>query len=167
MHVNCERGVCVTFSRQFPSLSCSHYWVVVIRLDDASTFDESGDPSSVYPDNNSFTNYSANIPPLRPYIAAEIRSDNYAPLTDFTLGDDTGTRGINDFPDRYRNGPLEQGSTYTAFVRAFSRIVPASYRSFDIIMSLCFYWQFSLSCMPPSTISLSCHPLLVCCTTLY
>ncbi len=110
------------FSRQLPS---SHYWVVVIRLDDASAFDESRNPTSVYPDNSSFTNYSASVP-LTPYIAAEIRADNYQPSTFFILGDESGTRGINDFPDLYRNGPLEQGSTYTAFVRAFSPTVPVS-----------------------------------------
>ncbi|XP_064387090.1 receptor-type tyrosine-protein phosphatase S-like isoform X2 [Halichondria panicea] len=106
----------------------SHYWVVVIRLDDASAFDESRNPTSVYPDNSSFTNYSASVP-LTPYIAAEIRADNYQPSMVFILGDESGTRGINDFPDLYRNGPLEQGSTYTAFVRAFSPTVPAGTRA--------------------------------------
>ena len=102
----------------------SHYWVVVIRLGSPADFDQTADPSDVYPDNSRFTNYSSSVPADTPYVAAEISSANYQPSMTFVLGDEKATMSINDFPDLYRNGPLQQGSTYTAFVRAFAVGVP-------------------------------------------
>ena len=111
----------------------SQYWVVVIRLESVANFDQTADPSMEYPDNSTFTNYSSSVPANTPYVAAEISSANYQPSTTFVLGDEEGTMDINDFPDLYRNGPLQQGSTYTAFVRAFSTPVSVSKSSSKIL----------------------------------
>ena len=100
--------------------------MVVIRLDSAAGFDQTADPSALYPNDTQFTNYSSSVPAGTPYIVAEISSNNYDPSMTFVLGDEEGTMRINDFPDLYRNGPLQQGSTYTAFVRAFAVSVPVS-----------------------------------------
>ena len=90
------------------------------------------DPSNVY-NNSVFTNYSSSVPANTPYVAAEIRSANYQPSMTFVLGDEEGTMSINDFPDLYRNGPLQQGSAYTAFVRAFPFPVAVSKFSSKIL----------------------------------
>ncbi len=97
----------------------------MIRLDDDTTFDPSLDPSQVYPDDSQFTNYSSSTP-LTPYVAAEISAANYRSSSVFLIGDDVATRNLNDFPSLYRNGPLQEGSKYTSFVRAFSNTVPVS-----------------------------------------
>ena len=99
--------------------SCSHYWVIVIKLGDRE-FDQTADPSALYPNNSTFTTYSSSVPVGTPYIVAEIGSNNYDPSMTFVLGDEESTMRINDFPHLYMNGPLQQGSTYTAFVRAFA-----------------------------------------------
>lgn len=105
----------------------SHYWIVVIRLDDTTTFDPMENPSQVFPDASAFGNYSSHLVlPNSPYIAAEISADNYQGNSVFVIGDEAGTMSINDFPLLYENGPLLEGAEYTAFVRAFTNTVPVS-----------------------------------------
>ena len=54
------------------------------------------------------------MPAGQPYIAAEIDSA-VLPET-YILGDESQ---VNDLPELYRNGPLEEGTLYTAFIWVF------------------------------------------------
>lgn len=130
MFVECcwlATNLCLQFMHNPIIFFFSHFWVVVIRLDNTMlTFDHVQNPSEVYPDTSMFTNYSTNVAPFQPYIAAEISADNYQESSMFLIGDNDSTSGLNDFPGLYQNGPLEAGSEYTAFVRAFVNTVPVS-----------------------------------------
>ena len=98
----------------------SHFWVVALITD--ASIDTSQQPTEMFMDNSSFTTYSSSVSPGRPYIVAEISSMNYP--TTFVLGADDIS--LNDFPELYRNGPLQPNTEYTAFVWAFVPSVPVS-----------------------------------------
>ena len=55
------------------------------------------------------------------YIVSEMSSAVYETILSqvFILGDEIGTVGSNDFPQLYRNGPLQDDTQYTVFIRAF------------------------------------------------
>ena len=59
---------------------------------------------------------------------SEIEADRYDSVATgvFVLGDEKETRESNDFPEQYRNGPLEEGRRYIVFVWAFVHPIPAS-----------------------------------------
>ena len=98
--------------------------MIVFKL--GSTSIENINPKDLFQDNSTFTNYSSDVPLDRPYIVAEISTNNYSQGMTFLLGDEARTRSINDFPDLYRNGPLEPETSYVAFVWGFSASVPVS-----------------------------------------
>ena len=98
----------------------SHFWVIALITD--ASIDTTQQPTELFMDNSSFTTYSSSVSPGTPYIVAEISSTNYP--TTFVLGaDDNST---NDFPELYRNGPLQPNTEYTAFVWGFVPSVPVS-----------------------------------------
>ena len=102
--------------------SHSHYWVIAMKVGESFNLDQ--DPTLSFPDNSSFTTYSTSIPVDTPYIVAEITVSRLP--SSFILGDGNGTRALNDFPNRYHNGPLEEGTQYAVFVWGFSPAVPVS-----------------------------------------
>ena len=66
-------------------------------------------------------------PPNTPYVVAEMSVDSYQQSKAlFVIGDQSKTQQFNNFPDLYKNLPLEPGSTYTAFIRGFSPYIPPS-----------------------------------------
>ena len=79
--------------------------------------------------NETFVLYTAfdPVPIERPYIAAEISADDSTEnlLSSFRAGDSASTEGINDI-DIYVNGPLLEGTRYTAFIWGFAPAVPVS-----------------------------------------
>ena len=98
-----------------------------MRLDNSQTPPPylSENPIRQFPDNNSFARSSSNAPVNVPYIVAEMSAAIYIQNRRFLiLGNDDGSRPLNDFPDLYRNGLLMPGSTYTAFVWGFTPSIP-------------------------------------------
>ena len=93
----------------------SHFWVVALITD--PSIDTAQQPTALFMDNSSFTTYSSSVSQGTPYIVAEISSMNY--LTTFVLGADSS---LNDFPELYRNGPLQPNTEYTAFVWAYVQV---------------------------------------------
>lgn len=105
-------------------LTYSHFWVIAMRLDN-SQVQPLENMTDQFLDNTSFTTYSSYIPTNTPYIVAEMSTDIYLRAKRFfVLGNENGTRALNDFPKLYRNGPLLPGSTYTVFVRGFVHSIP-------------------------------------------
>ena len=110
-----------------PSLRpCSHFWVVVVRLQGRKPPAYLTDsPIFRFPDNTSFTTYSSRLPADSPYIVTEMSADTYLHSRRFfVLGDEASSWPLNDFPSLYRNGPLDGRSSYTAFVWAFVDFIP-------------------------------------------
>ena len=99
---------------------CSHVWIFVVRLnsknDDLSTIDTFSTDRVTYSDN---------IAAGLPYVAAEISISNYPDM--FVLGEGVQP-AINDDP-QFSNGPLREGTYYTAFVRVFSPLLDPSVSS--------------------------------------
>ena len=60
------------------------------------------------------------IPYGSPYVAAEITlSSSFSLPYTFYIGDNSRTNSINDQPNFYSNPALQEGTTYTSFIRAF------------------------------------------------
>ena len=108
--------------------SFSHFWVIAMKVDDAFAENIRQNSTVRLMDNSSFTTYSDNIPVNIPYIVAEISASNLtlSSTTSFTLGDEAATMRLNDQPILYRNGPLTQGTQYTAFLWGFPPSVAVS-----------------------------------------
>lgn len=87
--------------------------------------------TNAYLDRASFKNFSSALDD-EPYIVAEINATRY-PAT-FTLGDNSSTAPISDFPNRDFNGPLLEGQFYSYFVRFFSPRVQVNY-----MYNMCLY----------------------------
>ena len=95
------------------SLSCSHFWVIAMKLADDILPDE-------LPTNNDSFVFFMDQPSIgTPYVAAEISADRYPTI--FVLGDALSTLELNDNPI-YLNGPLNQSTFYTVFVWGFSPV---------------------------------------------
>ena len=108
----------------------SHFWVVVVRMEEKE--------SQQQRISQNISTYSSDIPVNIPYIVAEMSADTYLQSRRFfVLGDENGTRQLNDFPKLYRNGPLLAGSLYTLFVRAFVHPIPPQSSSVSIYIGLC------------------------------
>ena len=94
---------------------CSHLWVLCIRNILPTT--RSTAPDTAFPDNSTFGTYD-NAEDNVPYIASEF--DPTAEGINFPyqygVGDESEP---NDFPGRYRNGPVMAGMTLDCFVRYF------------------------------------------------
>ena len=101
----------------------SHVWVVAVRLSSQNSSILLLNTNEEYLTRDSFVSY-ATAKDDEPYIAAEISQQNY-PLT-FSLGDNSSTFFISDFPDLYINGPLMEGRLYSIFVRFFSALPQVS-----------------------------------------
>ena len=132
------------------SLSLSHFWVVAIKLSDVDPSFLQGSPSNEFPNSQAFLSYSEgaisaqpqsstdaathfsslspDLPINSPYIVTEVSAAGYDVVASgvFVLGDENGTRSSNDFPEQYRNGPLEEGTRYTVFVWGFLPAISAS-----------------------------------------
>ena len=59
------------------------------------------------------------IPVGSPYVAAEVSPAQITLPYTFSIGDQEATNSINDFPSLYSNPSLEEGTSYTAFIRVF------------------------------------------------
>ena len=93
---------------------CSHLWVIAMKLaDNAAT------PSMSFTNNATFVFSSGDVRVNEPYVTLEIRASRYDAARDYVLGDNSSFSMFNDQPQRYINGPLEEGTTYTVFVWAF------------------------------------------------
>ena len=110
-----------------PGASFSHFWVIAMKVDNAFAGDIRQNNTVRFSNNNTFTMYSDNIPLNTPYIVAEISALNISDITTFVLGDERGTERFND-ELMYRNGPLTQGTQYTAFLWGFPPSVAVSWR---------------------------------------
>lgn len=96
---------------------------MVVRLAGSPSY-LSENPKEYFPDNSSFIRYStADIPVNAPYVVAELSASTYSENRGFFLGNEADTTPLNDFPNLYMNGPLMEGSTYTAFVWGFAHSV--------------------------------------------
>ena len=93
---------------------------------------EDDDLSTIDTSSTDRVTYSDNIAAGLPYIAAEISISNY-PAT-FVLGEDVQL-AINDDP-QFRNGPLRDGTYYTAFVRVFSPLLDPSVSSLSLMVTI-------------------------------
>ena len=72
-------------------------------------------PDTDFPDNSTFGTYSSAGPGV-PYIASEIGLNSNALPMDFTVGDRSA---MNNFPNRYDNGPINGDETLDCFIRYF------------------------------------------------
>ena len=127
------------------STSFSHFWVIAMKVDNAFADIIQLDGTVQFRDNSSFTTYSDDIPLNTPYIVAEIAASNLtlSSNTNFILGNEGATAGLNDQP-MYRNGPLTQGTQYTAFLWGFPPSVAVSLRYYYTATQLQFCLLFCL-----------------------
>ena len=97
----------------------SHLWVIAMKV--AEDMQLPDNPLSLFPDNDSFVFYSdGNIGTQQPYVTAEMEPSAYSSIASgFVLGDPESTSSLND-NSLYLNGPLNQSTSYTVFVWAFS-----------------------------------------------
>ena len=98
----------------------SHLWVIAMKV--AEDMQLPDNPLSLFPDNDSFVFYSdGNIGTQQPYVTAEMEPSAYnkTAASGFVLGDPESTSSLND-NSLYFNGPLNQSTSYTVFVWAFS-----------------------------------------------
>ena len=103
--------------------TCSHFWVVVVRLDDRGTPHSDITQAAIIPVSPPTDPPETNAP----YVVAEMSAETYQENRElFVIGDEEKTQELNDFPELYRNLPLLPGSTYTAFVRGFAHFIPPS-----------------------------------------
>ena len=90
-------------------------WIVVVQLERADDNLTTIPISAV-----ELAAFSDSLPARTPYVVAQIAIGAYP--TTFILGG-VVPEGLNE-NIRYTNGPLREGTFYTAFVRAFSPTVP-------------------------------------------
>jgi hypothetical protein len=112
----------VSFPSEINAQNTDFVWVVVIKLNtsDITSLFSSDNPDIVFPNNNSFLSLSqvesGDIPFGRPYVASEISQSVISLTYTFIIGSPDND---NDQPLLYANPPLEQGTYYTYFIRAF------------------------------------------------
>ena len=116
----------------------SHFWVIAMKVDSAFANNIRQNATVRFSDNSSFTMYSDDIPVNVPYIVAEISASSLtlSTTTNFILGDEGNTEFLNDQPTLYRNGPLTQGTEYTAFLWGFPPNVAVSSIIITVALSL-------------------------------
>ena len=92
----------------------------------------------------------ADIPENTGYIVSEISATVYGNVSSevFLLGDHDETMGSNDFPERYVNGPLEEGTRYSVFVWGFIPAIQNSSVSWIFIICSLIYLSLSSSSSP-------------------
>lgn len=72
-----------------------------------------------FANNDSFVTFSPGGVGLdQPYVTSEISASRYDSARNYVLGDNSSLL-FNDQPQLYVNGPLDESTTYTAFVWAF------------------------------------------------
>ena len=102
-------------------MSCSHYQIAVVFLPDGTLPARS--PDVAFPSLDSFKSYDevdATGSETVAYIAAEFSVEKFPPNSQFVIGDNNQP---NDQSDKYTNGPLQGGSSYTFFLRVYPKLM--------------------------------------------
>ena len=104
--------------------SLSHYQIIVVMLDQDTPVSDLPHPDKAFPAINAFLAYDTAIPTriwgYAGYITAEFSRDLFPSDGRFTVGDPIET--ANDRTEWYPNSPLQYGSRYTFFLRAYPLI---------------------------------------------
>lgn len=83
-------------------------------------------PDVVFPSLDSFLSYNE-VDSIKletvAYIAAEFSAEKFPSNSQFIVGDQNQP---NDQPDKYTNGPLREGSSYTFFIRVYPELTTVS-----------------------------------------
>ena len=100
----------------------SHYQVIAVLLDQDTSITSLREPDMAFSDMESFSTYETAGSDIRTrgyagYITAEFRRELFPSNGRFTVGDPMET--ANDKTRNYPNNPLQYGSRYTFFLRAY------------------------------------------------
>ena len=83
-------------------------------------------PDVAFPSLDSFKSYdevNSISSEIVAYIAAEFSAEKFPPNNQFIIGDNNQP---NDQPEKYTNGPLHGGSSYTFFLRVYTKLTTVS-----------------------------------------
>lgn len=143
MQLNSGKELSLSLSSSIALLchySYSHFWVVVIRIDEGVTSQVQITQDMTVPPVSASTDPPANTP----YVVAEMSAATYQNNRElFIIGDEGLTRDLNDFPQLYHNLPLLPGSSYTVFVRGFAPFIPPSRVRMEQMLAIDYSLLFS------------------------